>query len=199
MEEKEIGIDESLKIIRQMVNAGETRINVRGLHFIVAGSLISIASFINAIFMKQLNEDYIGGIWLTTILLIGMFSLFYEVKYFRGVGTESMFDKIFLQIILAFVFLIIGTMSLGMCFLQSNPTPVIILELTAFYSIVSILFKISGLMSKASLAPFYLLALFAAKGSAERSLFILSAISVFTLVLPGIILYRKSINKPLFK
>ncbi len=197
-QEKELNVDESLKIIRRMVNAGETRINIRGLHFVVAGSLISIAAIVNAVFLKQLNDDTIPWIWTGTALLIGFFSLFYEVKYFRGVGSESMFDRIFLQIILAFGFLIFNTVCVGACLMEINPIPFIAIELCTFYSVITILFQFAGIVGKSSIAPFYIFVLLAAKGSMERSLFILSAISVLTLILPGFILYRKSINKPLF-
>ena len=198
-QEKELNIDESLKIIRQMVNAGETRLNDRGIHFIVAGALISIAAIIHAVFIKSLNEDLVGCLWAFPLLLGMMFSLFYEVKYFRPYINESMIDKLFFRIILAFIFLLINTVVIGSCIMEINSIPFISLELCAFYTILTFLFEIAGIVGKSSGAPFFIFILVTSKGSMEKSLFMLSATSAFTLILPGILLYRKSINKPLFK
>ena len=108
-QEKELNLDDSLKIIRQMVNAGETRLNDRGIHFIVWGVMIALASLIHALFSKHFSEDGLFVLWTGAFLLSAMISIVYEVKYFRPYINESMMDKIFFRIILAFIFLLINT------------------------------------------------------------------------------------------
>ena len=189
MEEKELTHEESLQLIRGMLDLAKNKISETGFHFILWGILVTSACLAQYFMIQNGMAERSHWVWIF-MPVVGMpLAFLYEYRKSRKERTNTRFDRLYGYLWLAFGITLIITIFIS---IASNIAPVaFILVLVGLATFVSgCIFPFTPLIIgavciwiAAVLCPFF--------NPADQLL--INAAAIFVgYIIPGILLWNRS-------
>ena len=189
MEDKELSHEESLRLIRGMMDVARNKISETGFHFLLWGMLVIVACLVNYMLLLRGIGENAHWIWLVMTAIGIPSAMIYEYRKDKKQRSRSKFDRIYGAVWLGFGITLFLAIYISVSW-EVNPIPYILVLAALATFISGIIYRFRPLVLGACV--FWLAAAVCVQLPGKEQLLVNAGAIALGYLIPGFLLWRNS-------